>query len=266
MWSFKRVMPYTEQEKTLLASGRRGQAEIVTARPTGTVWDVHVSPDEWGTFKVALRVTPDGAEAPFDVTLRMRLPPNVSGERSTVFPVLFDPENHEFLIVDPGIVPRTREESVAARIYAPELDASGSPVSAETLGALAAQRLADPLAGAGLRQKLMAAAVGVSATAPPDLAEKLSYARTGNRLLTSGVEAPAVVNTITPGGEVGASGALEVSVIDVTITPAEGDPYPATIKQVLNPAALGLLSPGAAISVRYDPQDPTSALIYRFPS
>ena len=263
MWSVKRAMPYKEQEKALLGSGRRGQAEIVSSRFTGTVGDGRARLQEWGTYKFSLRVTPDGDEAPFDVSLHMRLPGNVSGERGTRFPVLFDPENHQFMIVDPSIVPRSKEELLTARNYAPSLDATGGPASPEILAEVAARELADPLAGAGLRQKLMAAAVGVPRTAPADMAEKLRYALLGQKLMTSGVEAPAVINTVNRSGDVQLGGAVD-AVIEVTIKPAEGDAYAATIRQPLLPAVLDGFSTGDAITVRCDPQDPTAALIYRW--
>jgi hypothetical protein len=231
------------------------------SRVTGTVGDGLSRLEDWGTYKFSLRVTPDGGDAPFVASLHMRLPGNVSGERGTKFPVLFDPENHQFMIVDPGIVPRSKEQLLTARNYAPSLDATGGPASPEILADVAARELADPLAGAGLRQKLMAAAVGVPRTAPPDLAEKLRYARLGQKVMTSGVEAPAVINTVTRSGDVQLGGAVD-AVIEVTIKPEEGDPYGATIKQPLLPAVLDGFSSGDVVSVRYDPDERTAALIY----
>jgi len=234
MWNLKRAMPYKELEKTLSASGRRGQAEVVKARVTGTVGDGLTHLEEWGTYKFLLRVTPDGDETPFEVSLHMRLPGNVSGSPGTKFPVLFDPNSHGFMIVDPSIVPRTKEELLTARNFAPGLPDTGSALAA--LGAR---------------------------TAPTDMAEALRYARLGQKLMASGVDAPAMINTFAPGGKESSGGAIDM-VFEVTITPPDGDPYAATIRQPMLPTALDGLSSGHAISVRYDPDDPTAALIYHW--
>jgi hypothetical protein len=128
----KRALSYNERERILAESGRHGRAEVVKARVTGTVWDGMVSVEEWGTFRFLLRVTPEG-DAPFEVRLHMRLPGNVDGSPGTTFPVLFDPNDHGFMIVDPSIVPRTKEELLTAKIYAAPL--SDTP-AAFTAGAL----------------------------------------------------------------------------------------------------------------------------------
>ncbi len=106
------------------------------------------------------------------------------------------------------------------------------------------------------------AAIGAR-TAPPDLAEKLRYAQLGQKLMASGIDAAAVINTITPSGDETLGGTVD-TVFEVTIKPSDGDAYAATIRQPMLPAALDGFSSGDAISVRYDPDDRTAALIYHW--
>jgi hypothetical protein len=49
---------------------------------------------------------------------------------------------------------------------------------------------------------------------------------------------------------------------DVSIRPANGEPYQTTISQSMLPAQLEGISEGAAITVKYDPDAPVMALIY----
>ena len=74
-----------------------------------------------------------------------------------------------------------------------------------------------------------------------DMAAQAAYAQTAQKLYASGVEAPAVVHSIRPDG---------------------GEPYQTTISQSMLPAQLEEISEGASITVRYDPDSPTTALIY----
>lgn len=90
--------------------------------------------------------------------------------------------------------------------------------------------------------------------------EKLRYRELAQKLSASGVEAPGVITTITPGEQ--EFGGSVSAVFEVTIAPADGDPFPATIKQSMLQAAIDDLSTGDAITVRYDPAQPTAALIY----
>jgi hypothetical protein len=82
-----------------------------------------------------------------------------------------------------------------------------------------------------------------------------------SRLGARGVEAPGVINTIRPTGETDMGGGQKQQV-DVTIAPSGGPPYETTITQAFLPAQLDGLGPGGAIRVKYDPDNPASALIY----
>jgi hypothetical protein len=50
--------------------------------------------------------------------------------------------------------------------------------------------------------------------------------------------------------------------LDVSIKPVDGEPYQTTIRQALAHDQMTQLTEGKAITVRYDPDSPTSALVY----
>ena len=81
------------------------------------------------------------------------------------------------------------------------------------------------------------------------------------KLHAQGIEAPGQVHAIRPTGTADVGGGQETD-FDVTITPSGGQPYQTTIRQSMLPAQLEGISEGAAITVKYDPDDPTQALIY----
>jgi hypothetical protein len=71
-----------------------------------------------------------------------------------------------------------------------------------------------------------------------------------------------VVHSITPTGNTDMGGGQETK-FDVSIKPADGgDPFQTTITQSMLPAQLEGISGGSAITVKYDADSPTSALIY----
>ncbi len=95
----------------------------------------------------------------------------------------------------------------------------------------------------------------------PDMEEQLRYRDLAAKLKSSGVDAPAVISAIRRGEADPISGSVKAEV-DVTIKPPTGGPYAATIKQAILPAWLDTLNPGDAVSIKYDPDSPTSALMY----
>lgn len=116
------------------------------------------------------------------------------------------------------------------------------------------------LSGGGLPANL--AGVGAQGATPPaNLDEMLRYRDLVAKLKAVGIEAPGVVNGITPGDPDPLSGSIK-TVFAVTILPADGAAYPATITQSMLQAQLDDLSVGDAIGVRYDPDEPTAAIIY----
>lgn len=94
-----------------------------------------------------------------------------------------------------------------------------------------------------------------------DMAGQAAEAAKMQKIAQAGVEAPGVIHSIRPTGQTDLSGGQRVD-FDVSIRPASGDPYQTTINQSILPAQMEGLSEGQAITVRYDPDAPTSALIY----
>ena len=94
-----------------------------------------------------------------------------------------------------------------------------------------------------------------------DMGAQAAYAQLANKLGASGVEAPGVIHAIKPSGQPDMSGGQNVD-FDVSIRPADGDPYQTTITQSMLPAQMEGLSEGQAITVKYDPDAPAMALIY----
>jgi hypothetical protein len=94
-----------------------------------------------------------------------------------------------------------------------------------------------------------------------DMGAQAAYAQLAQKLAASGVEAPGVVHSIRPTGQTDIGGGQQVD-FDVSIRPADGDPYQTTISQSMLPAQLEGIAEGAPITVKYDPDAPTSALIY----
>jgi hypothetical protein len=92
-------------------------------------------------------------------------------------------------------------------------------------------------------------------------AGQMAYAQLAQKLAQSGVEAPGVVHSITPTGNTDFGGGQETA-FEVSIKPADGEPFQTTITQSMLPAQLEGIQDGSAITVKYDPDSPTSALIY----
>jgi hypothetical protein len=94
------------------------------------------------------------------------------------------------------------------------------------------------------------------------MAGQMAYAQLAQKLAQSGVEAPGVVHSIHATGNADIGGGQETQ-FEVSIKPADGgDPFQTTITQSMLPAQLEGISEGTAITVKYDPDSPTSALIY----
>lgn len=93
------------------------------------------------------------------------------------------------------------------------------------------------------------------------IAAQAAHAQLVNKLGKVGVQAPAVLDALRPTGQTDMGGGQQTEV-DVTITPAAGQPYQTTVRQSFLPSQLEGLSPGASIGVKYDPDDPSAAIIY----
>jgi hypothetical protein len=110
-------------------------------------------------------------------------------------------------------------------------------------------------------QAQQAMAQGGGAGMATDMSGQAAYAQLAQKLHQSGVEAPGVIHSIRPTGQTEMGGGQKVE-FDVSIKPADGDPFQTTIAQSMLPAQMEGLSDGKAITVKYDPASPTSALIY----
>jgi hypothetical protein len=91
-------------EKKLREHGRTATAEILSMRTEGSGNSVSgaFAPDEdltasWTLCWMKLRVTPEG-EPPFEVSLRTRL--NTFKYKGDTVPVLYDPDDHDKVVVD----------------------------------------------------------------------------------------------------------------------------------------------------------------------
>jgi len=92
-------------------------------------------------------------------------------------------------------------------------------------------------------------------------AGQAAYAQLAQKLKASGVEAPGTIVALRDTGDRDMGGGQKTEV-DVTISPTGGTPYDTTVKQSFLPAQLEGLSAGHAITVKYDPDNPSAALIY----
>src|SRR5689334_6690303 len=86
------------------------------------------------------------------------------------------------------------------------------------------------------------------------------YAQLAQKLNQVGVEAPGVISAVRPGGEQFGGG--QECQVDVTITPAGGQAYQTTITQSIQKEQVPNLQPGGAVKVKYDPENPSAALLY----
>jgi hypothetical protein len=94
-----------------------------------------------------------------------------------------------------------------------------------------------------------------------NMGDQAAYAQLAQKLKASGVEAPGTIVALRDTGERDMGGGQKTQV-DVTISPTGGSPYNTTITQSFLPAQLEGLSEGHSIKVKYDPDNPSAALIY----
>jgi hypothetical protein len=94
-----------------------------------------------------------------------------------------------------------------------------------------------------------------------DMAGQARYAALIKRLKEAGVEAPATVVSVGAAGPQQPGGGSYADV-EVTITPVGSAPYNATVHQSFLQAQLNGMAAGAPVRVKYDPAEPTAALIY----
>jgi hypothetical protein len=93
---------HTRLEKKLREHGRAATAEILSMRTEGSGHSAKRTADDdltqgWTLARLDLRVMPDG-EPPFEVTVRSRL--NTMKWKGDTVPVLYDPDDHDKVVVD----------------------------------------------------------------------------------------------------------------------------------------------------------------------
>lgn len=99
------------------------------------------------------------------------------------------------------------------------------------------------------------------AAMPGDMTAMVEYQQRAQKLNAAGVEAPATVDAINNTGQTDPGGGQMIE-FSVTISPTGGAPYQTTIGQSMLPAQLEGIAQGAAVTVKYDPDDPSKALIF----
>ena len=104
-----------------------------------------------------------------------------------------------------------------------------------------------------LANAMMAANPGA---ATPDM----DYAQFAQRVMKRGVEAPGVIRTIRPTERTDLGGGRPVDLV-VSVEVGEGERVDAQVRQHLVPAQLQTLREGGSVTVKYDPDDPTRALL-----
>jgi hypothetical protein len=96
--------------------------------------------------------------------------------------------------------------------------------------------------------------VGVGASAG-----QMGLANKAKKLMDSGVETPAHIDSMEPTGNTDKPGGVE-NVIKATVTPAGGAPYEVSFNQYIYPAAP--FSAGEDVVVRVDPDDANSVMLW----
>ena len=89
--------------------------------------------------------------------------------------------------------------------------------------------------------------------------DQIALANRAQKLMSSGVDTPAHINSMTSTGNTDKPGGTEY-VIALTVKPATGEPYDVSINQYIYPSAP--FSEGEDVTVKVDPDDPKVAMIF----
>lgn len=93
-----------------------------------------------------------------------------------------------------------------------------------------------------------------------DMAAMAAESQKVNKINQTGIEAPAVIRSIRAVGAPDMSGGTRHH-FDVTIAPDGGTPYEATVDQVMLPMQMQGIAEGQPVTVKYDPDNPSAALL-----
>lgn len=90
-------------------------------------------------------------------------------------------------------------------------------------------------------------------------AGQMSLANRAKRLMDSGVDTPAHIDSMESTGKTDTPGGTE-HIIKLTVTPVGGTPYEVTTNQYIYPAAP--FEAGQDVTVKVDPDDPNQVMIW----
>jgi hypothetical protein len=90
-------------------------------------------------------------------------------------------------------------------------------------------------------------------------AGQMALANRAQKLIKVGVDTPAHIDSMTSTGNTDTPGGTEYN-IDLTISPAGGEAYQATINQYIYPS--NPFAEGEDVKVKVDPDDPNVAMIF----
>jgi hypothetical protein len=96
--------------------------------------------------------------------------------------------------------------------------------------------------------------VGVGASA-----DQMALANRAKKLMDSGVDTPARIDSMSPTGNTDTPGGSE-NVITATVRPAGGEAYQVTFNQYIYPSAP--FAAGDDVTLKVDPDDPNSVMIF----
>jgi hypothetical protein len=115
----------------------------------------------------------------------------------------------------------------------------------------------------GFMDKMKKAAEGVSAqTSKVGVGAnrgQMDLANRAQKLMKSGIDTPAHIDSMESTGNTDTPGGTE-HLITLTVKPAGGEPYQATINQYIYPSAP--FSAGQDVTVKVDPDDSSSMMIF----
>jgi len=100
---------------------------------------------------------------------------------------------------------------------------------------------------------------GMQSGAATDL---LAMSQRAAKLMNTGVEMPAIVNTIVVGQQNMMTGNGAPVTLGVTVQPPMASPYQAAAQQVLSPEIVNQLHEGASITVKVAPDDPQALMFW----
>ncbi len=182
---------YKTLEKSLLASGHPATAKVLEAG-INPRWAQRRSHNRGYTdsivhWDVALHVIPE-SEPPFEVRQELRVDELVTLSRGVIVQVLYDPEDHNRMIVDPRTAPKTTQEAVAwytdqaqaamAREAAPLLEELEAAPDAASMQEAVKRNMLEQLSAAntGVHNPALEQAMAAVRAAPPVTPARAGFA------------------------------------------------------------------------------------------